>query len=72
MDQMPPVCQRSVNRERPAPEPGGSWYVRPPFADGSIVRRPAPLADVVRDARKAAATIDRFLTAPHKLLHNSS
>jgi glutamate synthase (NADPH/NADH) small chain len=33
------------------------------FASGSIVRGPASLSDVVRDARKAAATIDAFLTA---------
>jgi glutamate synthase (NADPH) small chain len=33
------------------------------FAGGSIVRGPAPLADVVRDARKAADAIDRYLTA---------
>jgi glutamate synthase (NADPH/NADH) small chain len=33
------------------------------FASGSIVRGPAPLSDVVRDARKAAAAIDSFLAA---------
>jgi glutamate synthase (NADPH/NADH) small chain len=33
------------------------------FAGGSIVRGPAPLSDVVRDARKAAAAIDRYLAA---------
>ena len=33
------------------------------FASGSIVRGPAPLTDVVRDARKTAAAIDAFLTA---------
>jgi NADPH-dependent glutamate synthase beta subunit-like oxidoreductase len=33
------------------------------FASGSIVRGPASLSDVVRDARKAAATIDVCLTA---------
>jgi glutamate synthase (NADPH) small chain len=31
------------------------------FAGGSIVRGPAPLNEVVRDARKAAAAIDRYL-----------
>jgi len=33
------------------------------FASGSIVRGPASLSDVVRDARKAAAAMDAFLTA---------
>ena len=32
------------------------------FASGSIVRGPASLFDVVRDARKAAAAIDSYLT----------
>jgi glutamate synthase (NADPH/NADH) small chain len=33
------------------------------FAGGSIVRGPIPLVDAVRDARKAAAGIDRYLAA---------
>jgi glutamate synthase (NADPH/NADH) small chain len=33
------------------------------FAGGSIVRGPAPLSEVVRDARKAAAAMDRYLGA---------
>jgi glutamate synthase (NADPH/NADH) small chain len=33
------------------------------FAGGSIVRGPAPLSDVVRDARQAANAIDKYLTA---------
>lgn len=33
------------------------------FAGGSIVRGQAPLSDVVRDAVKAAASIDRYLAA---------
>jgi glutamate synthase (NADPH/NADH) small chain len=33
------------------------------FASGSIVRGPASLSDVVRDARKAAAAIDGHLKA---------
>ena len=33
------------------------------FAGGSIVRGPAPLAVVVRDARKTVAAIDRYLTS---------
>jgi glutamate synthase (NADPH/NADH) small chain len=37
------------------------------FASGSIVRGPAPLSDVVRDARKAAAAIDSHLTARRKV-----
>jgi glutamate synthase (NADPH/NADH) small chain len=36
------------------------------FAGGSIVRGPAPLSEVVRDARRAAAAIDRFLGSPKK------
>lgn len=36
------------------------------FAGGSIVRGPAPLCEVVRDSRDAAAAIDRFLTAKRK------
>jgi glutamate synthase (NADPH/NADH) small chain len=37
------------------------------FASGSIVRGPAPLSDVVRDARKAAAAMDCHLTARRKV-----
>jgi len=33
------------------------------FAGGSIVRGPAPLVEVVRDARRAAAAIDSHLAA---------
>ena len=33
------------------------------FAGGSIVRGPAPLSEVVRDARKAAAAIDSYLAS---------
>jgi len=33
------------------------------FASGSIVRGPAPLSDVVRDARKTAAAMDAWLAA---------
>jgi glutamate synthase (NADPH/NADH) small chain len=33
------------------------------FAGGSIVRGPVPLVEVVQDARKATAAIDRYLTA---------
>ena len=35
------------------------------FAGGSIVRGPAPLSEVVRDARKAAAAIDSYLASRH-------
>jgi glutamate synthase (NADPH/NADH) small chain len=35
------------------------------FAGGSIVRGPAPLWEVVLDARKASAAIDRYLAARH-------
>jgi len=39
------------------------------FAAGSIVQGPIPLVDAVRDARKAAGCIDRYLTA-HTQLRN--
>ena len=35
------------------------------FASGSIVRGPASLSDVVRDARKTAAAIDSYLAVRH-------
>ena len=33
------------------------------FAGGSLVRGPAPVSEVVRDSRRAAAAIDRYLAA---------
>jgi glutamate synthase (NADPH/NADH) small chain len=39
------------------------------FAGGSIVRGPAPLSEVVRDARKAASAINSYLEGGRSVCH---